>query len=203
MALQRNINNFAICFTFCRIFDVKVVIDFGAKDGLLCRFLRDHEINCYAYDKYSKPSYVIDFNEPPKEGIDLLMAFEVLEHLPNPAINLDEIFKFNPKYFLCSTILYGGQGSDWTYLSKETGQHVFFYSPDAINFIAQKYGYQVTQIGFTLFFYKPDVANIQKMIIALQTALTGWIFQAIKSYIFILPTKGNITDQQNIMKKIT
>ena len=131
------------------------------------------------------------------------MAFEVLEHLPNPSINLDEIFAFKPKYFLCSTDLYSDQGSDWWYLAKEGGQHVFFYSPAAINFIAQKYGYGVTQIGGMLFFYKPEIPNIQNMIISAQTALSGWIFQAIKSYIFLLPTNGHILDNQQVRAKLT
>jgi hypothetical protein len=202
MALQRNINNFAICYTVCKVLSARTVIDFGAKDGLLCRFLRDHEINCFAYDKYSKPSYVIDFADPPKEGIDLLMAFEVLEHLPNSSRNLEEIFSFKPKFFLFQTSLYSGQDADWSYLSKETGQHVFFYSLDALKFIANKYGYNVAQLGWTFFFYKPDTPDIQRNIIAAQTALSGWIFQAIKSYIFLLPTKGHVLDQKNIISKL-
>jgi hypothetical protein len=201
-ALQRNINNFAACFTIANLFNVKLAVDFGAKDGILCRFLRDHQINCYAYDKYSKPSYVIDFATPPRENIDLLMAFEVLEHFPNPAQNLEEIFSFKPRYFLCSTELYANYGSDWWYLATESGQHVFFYSPAAINLIALKYGYAVTQLGGMLLFYKADIPNVQNMIVAAQTALSGWIFQAIKSYIFLLPTRGAQADNELIRAKL-
>jgi hypothetical protein len=201
-SIQRNINNFAICLTLSKIFSVEIAIDFGAKDGMLCRFLRDHEINCYAYDKYTQPRYAIDFNDPPKKNVDLLMAFEVLEHFPNPCEDLEEIFSFNPKLFLCSTELYNSHKNDWWYLATEGGQHVFFYSADAIYFIAKKYGYKVVQVGSSLLFYKPEIPNISNMIVSAQTVLSGWIFQAIKSYIFILPTNGVSKDYELIQSKL-
>jgi hypothetical protein len=189
-AVQRNLNNFAFCYTFAKIFDVRTAVDFGASDGLLCRFLRDHGVDCYAYDRYAQPSYARDFTSPPKGNIDLLTAFEVLEHLPHPAKDLEEIFSFRPRYVLCSTELYANQPSDWWYLANEGGQHIFFYSVPAINLIAEKYDYGVAQIGGMLLFFRPDTPNIQNMLVAAQTALSGWIFQAIKSYVFLLPAGG-------------
>jgi len=202
-ALQRNIDNFAKCFTISKIFEIKKGVDFGAKDGILCRFLRDHEIDCYAYDRYSKPSYVIDFAAPPKSNIDILFAFEVLEHFANPTKDLEEIFSFNPKYVLCSTELYLNQKADWWYLAKEGGQHVFFYSLQAIHLIANKYNYAVTLIGGMLFFYKTEIPGVQHKIIAAQTALSGWIYKAIKPYIFSLPTSGYEKDNAIILKKLS
>jgi hypothetical protein len=201
-AVQRNINNFAFCYTFSKLFEVKTAVDFGASDGLLCRFLRDHSVDCYAYDRYAKPTYAQDFASPPKENVDLLTAFEVLEHLPNPAKDLDEIFSFKPKYFLCSTALYVNHPSDWWYLANEGGQHIFFYSVAAINLIANKYGYGVTQIGGMLLFYRPETPDVQNKIIAAQTALSGWIFQAIKSYVFLLPTNGVGNDYELVKSKL-
>lgn len=200
-AVQRNINNFAFCYAFSKIFNVKSAIDFGSSDGMLCRFMRDHEIDCYAYDKYAIPIYAQAFRSPPDRGVDLLTAFEVLEHLPNPAADLDEIFSFSPQYVLCSTEIYANQSSDWWYLAQEGGQHVFFYSAPAINFIAQKYGYNVVRIGEMLLFYRPEIRNINNMIVAAQTALSGWIFQAIKSYVFLLPAQGVGKDMNFIRSK--
>jgi hypothetical protein len=202
-ALQRNMNNFAACYALCKILSVNNIVDFGAKDGLLCRFLRDHQINCFAYDKYSKPSYSIDFQATIDLGpVDMLMAFEVLEHLPNPITDLDEIFSFNPSYVLVSTEIYTGQGEDWWYLAKEGGQHIFFYSVEAINIIAKKYRYSVTKIGNMILFFKSDIENVQNKIISSQTVLNGWIFQAIKSYIFLLPTYGIQADHDLVKSKI-
>lgn len=202
-AVQRNINNFAACYALSKIFSVNNIVDFGAKDGLLCRFLRDHQINCYAYDKYARPSYCIDFEVGKnEEKIELVVAFEVLEHLPNPKKDLDELFSFGSDYILASTEMYYDQTDDWWYLVKESGQHVFFYSAQALNYVAQKYGYGVTRIGGMILFFKPNIKDIQSKIISAQTIMDGWIFQAIKSFIFLLPTPGVQADHELVKSKI-
>jgi hypothetical protein len=203
-ALQRNINNFAACYTLAKLLSVDRVIDFGGKDGLLCRFLRDHLIDCYVYDKYSKPSYSIDFEAGSSQSnVDLVLAFEVFEHLPNPRVDLEEIFSFQSKYVLVTTDIYSNQGSDWWYLAKEGGQHVFFYSAQAINFIARKYGYGVTIVGSMILFFKEDIPEVLNKIVSSQTALDGWIFQAIKSYVFLLPTPGVGADYNFVKNKLS
>ena len=200
-AVQRNLDNFAFVHAFSRLFNVQTAIDFGARDGLLCRFLRDHGIDCYAYDKYATPMYALDFAQWPGGRPGMLTAFEVFEHLPNPASDLDELFGYDPDYMLVSTEIYAGQGADWWYLSRESGQHVFFYGPNAIRMIAQKYNYGVTQIGGFLLFFKPAMPFVQERIIAAQHALTGWIFQAIKSYTFLMPTEGVDRDFKAVVAK--
>ena len=202
-AVQRNLNNFAICYTFAKIFNVNRAIDFGSSDGLLCRFLRDHMIDAYCTDKYSVPKYAQNFTLPPTNNIDLITGFEVLEHLSDPNSDLDEIFSYDPKYFLCSTELYISQDENWWYLSKESGQHVFFYTAEAINFIADKYGYSVTKIGDMLLFYKLDIINIKEMIASANTCLTGWVFKAIKSFIFNLHADGIDNDYYLIKNKLS
>src|SRR5262249_27242632 len=53
---------------------------------------------------------------------------------------------------LISTELYCGQAKDWWYFAPETGQHVFFYSPDAMRLIAKEVGYSLmVGRGFILF----------------------------------------------------
>ncbi len=202
-ALQRNLQLFVICFTVSKIFGVATALDFGAKDGILCRFLRDHEINCYAYDKYAKSNYVTDFTVPPTTGIDLVMAFEVMEHFAHPAQDFEEIFAFRPKYFLFSTSTYTDQGKDWGYLATEHGQHVFFYSVAAIYLVAKKYGYAAIEIGQGVgLFYQPNTPNISNMLVAAQTALNGWIFQAIRSYVLTMPANGVFKDHDTITSKL-
>lgn len=200
-AVQRNLDNFAFCHAFCRLFEVRTALDFGARDGLLCRFLRDHGVDGYAYDKYASPMYALDFARWPGGRPGLLTAFEVFEHLPNPAVDLDELFGYDPDYMLVSTELYAGQGADWWYLSRESGQHVFFYGVNAITMIAQKYGYGAVQVGSFLLFFKPSLPNVQERIIAAQHALTGWIFQAIKAYTFLLPPTGIDNDFKAVVAK--
>jgi len=202
-ALQRNLNNFAACYTFSSLLSIKKIIDFGGKDGLLCRFLRDHLLECFVFDRYSSPDYAIDFRvHPGIADVDAVFAFEVFEHFANPGDDISEIFAFEPLYVLATTDIYTDQGADWWYLAKEGGQHVFFYSATALNLVAQKYGYSVVKVGGFILFYKPNISDVHQKIISLQSALSGWIFQAIKSYVFALPTPGVNADFEAVKLKL-
>lgn len=193
-ALQRNLQNFAACFTVARLFGLGTAVDYGGGDGMLCRFLRDHGIDAYSCDKYAQPVYAQGFTEPPFSFPDFLTAFEVLEHLPNPVADLGDIFAWNPKVMLLTTDLYGGQGPDWWYLTPQSGQHVFFYSPKAILMVAEKYGYMAAQAGNFLLLVRNDFPNRVEKAIAAQEILGSWILQAIKSHIVSLPAPGVADD---------
>jgi len=57
----------------------------GIGDGLLCRLLRDYNVNCYVKDKYAVATYGQGFSELDFATPNLLLAFEVLEHFAAPA----------------------------------------------------------------------------------------------------------------------
>jgi len=201
-ALQRNLQNFAYALIVSSIFDAKTAFDYGGGDGLLCRFLRDHSIDCYVYDKYSSPGYAQGFTTPPFERPDLLTAFEVFEHFVDPKAALAELLAKAPQVMVVTTSLYTGQAADWWYLDPETGQHVFFYSPQALMLIAQSYRYHVAQAGNCFLFVNQAVTDAEKKIFAAQKMLDGWIFQAIKSYMFSLPTPGSEKDFHDLQSRI-
>lgn len=161
-AAQRNLRNLAATFFLCRLFGFRNVVDMGGGDGLLCRLLRDYEINCFVQDKYAAPSYAQWFTEPDFAAPDVTIAFEVLEHLVNPAEALDEVFKQSPRLVLATTDLYRGQGEHWDYLAPDTGQHVFFFTASALKMLAVKYGYTlVLKRGYIMFFKeKPGAVRL-------------------------------------------
>lgn len=189
-ALQRNLTNFAACLTVVRLFGLQTAVDYGGGDGMLCRFLRDHGIDAYSCDRYAQPVYAQGFTDPSFSFPDFLTAFEVLEHLPDPAADLADIFTWNPKVVLLTTELFSGQGSDWWYLAPQSGQHVFFYSPKAVLLIAEKYGYMAVQMGGYLLFVRNDFPARVEKAVAAREILGSWVLQAVKSYIFTQPTPG-------------
>ena len=65
------------------MFNLKNVLDIGGGDGLFCRIMRDHFINCFSQDKFSKNIYAQHFEKPKFDNADLLTSFEVIEHLSN------------------------------------------------------------------------------------------------------------------------
>jgi hypothetical protein len=164
-AVQRNLDNFASCYALSRLFGSRNVLDVGGGDGLLCRMLRDYGINCYVVDKHAAPAYAQAFTEPDFDTPDLVVALEVMEHFANPRDELDALFARKSPLLLLSTGIYAGESRDWWYLAPDTGQHVFFYSRQALNWIGRRYGMEfVTSPGGLVLFFKE--ASVAKKLLA-------------------------------------
>ena len=186
-AVQRNLHNLAACYIISKIFKATNVIDIGGGDGLLCRLLRDYTINCYVKDKYATPTYGQGFTQQNFDTPDLIVGFEVMEHYPNPKYDLDNLFFYNPRALLLSTMIFTNEQQDWWYLSPESGQHVFFYSKKSIGMIATKYKYDlIISGGFILFVKKASMLSK----FASKVLLDGRVVRLIKSIILFLPTPG-------------
>jgi Methyltransferase domain len=155
-AVQRCLHNLGLTLAVSRTLGLRRLLDYGGGYGLLCRLLRDAGVDAYSFDRYRKTGYAAGFDAAPTEPFDLVTAFEVLEHLANPGVEIDEIFLARPRAVLASTEIYRGQGSDWWYLAPIEGQHVFFYSAKAIQLIGARYGYDVLfGRGFILYSRNP------------------------------------------------
>lgn len=145
------------------------VLDFGGGDGFVCRILRDLGFDAVVYDKYARNTYADGFEGKPDGKYDIICALEVWEHLASPKEEIDLIFAQRPNMVLVSTDMYDRQGADWTYLGPDQGGHVFFYSAEAMKFVAARYGYDVVVEGSTSVFSKSGISLWRR--IALSTAL--------------------------------
>lgn len=188
--VQRNLDNFAVCYALAQTFKVKTAIDYGGGDGLLCRFLRDHLIDCHIDDRYGSAKYAQGYDRPTFKTPDMVTAFEVFEHLPNPSETLETLFALRPRVMVVTTELYAGEEADWYYLVPESGQHVFFYSAKALKLIADRFGYQIAKAGKVYLFVRQDEPRLGRQMTIAQSLLDGWVFQALKAYIFTLPAPG-------------
>ena len=104
-------------------------------------------------------------------AFDLVIAIEVLEHLPAPAETLARMFAANPKVLLARTVLYRGEEADWDYLSVFTGQHVFFYSVKALDWIGKRFGYTAhIRDNYIVLIWK-DLSRIRNMLRLLRSPL--------------------------------
>ena len=124
-------------------------IDFGGGIGLFTRLMRDRGFNFHSYDLYAKPFFSDRYSLQSLAGQSpaVVTAFEVLEHFPDPARDLQLLFETRPAVLIATTELFTGQDVDWWYFGEDTGQHLFFYSPEAMNRIATRFGYALAQIG--------------------------------------------------------
>jgi len=194
-AAQRTLKNLAVCFFISKLYKLKNIIDFGGGDGLLCRLLRDYGLNCFVKDKYASATYAQGFTEPNFQSPDLVIAFEVLEHFPNPGRDLDNLFNLKPRVLLVSTGIYTNQQSDWWYLSLESGQHVFFYSKKALHFLAAKYGYGLVANGDFILFVRRSSLSYAKSALT-KLVLNRVIIRLLRSLIVILPARYAWNDRE-------
>jgi hypothetical protein len=126
------------------LFDKKgAFVDYGGGYGLFTRLMRDIGLDFYWLDPYARNLLSRGFEYGPEKGrLELLTAFEVFEHLANP---LEEIEKM---VGLCSNILFSTallprpipHPEQWWYYGLEHGQHVSFYSPQTLSWIASRFG---------------------------------------------------------------
>lgn len=188
-AAQRLLRNLSAAFTVSKVLGCRNVIDYGGGDGLLCRFLRDYGINCFVQDKHSASPYAQAYRTPDFDQADLVLAFEVVEHFADPRLDLAGLFAMRPKALLLSTGLYEQHGPDWWYLSPDTGQHVFFYSRDAIELIAKQYGYAVVIDRDLVLFVDPNAMSRVRVRVA-RWLFNRWIRRCVRGVLMFLPAPG-------------
>jgi len=170
-AVQRCLSNAAAVVTLSRLTKCKNIVDFGGGDGLLCRLLRDYGLNCFVHDKFATASYAQGFTQPNFPRPDLLVAFEVIEHFAEPRREIAELFAANAEILMVSTELYSQQKSTWWYLTPSSGQHVFFYSRQALLQVSKRFGYDVRFFGRYIVFYRPK--RISPAVVGLLGILFG------------------------------
>jgi hypothetical protein len=178
-AAQRVLVNSSFIALFAKLMGICTALDFGGGDGLLCRLLRDRGLDAFTIDAIGLPSYAQPFVGSLDKDYDLVTAFEVVEHFPNPRVSLDQLFQRRPKFLLVSTEPYAGQGAEWWYLAPDSGQHVFFYSEEALRWIAAHYNYNYCTINARHIFTKTRIPRLQRSILSrLTSSLPFKLYQA-------------------------
>ena len=206
-AAQRNWNNLAVVFHLSKLFGIKSVLDFGAGDGLLCRLLRDYQVNALCLDKHASPTYAQGFEAPEGFQPDMVVGFEVVEHFDEPANQLKALFGRSASVVLISTELYEKQGAEWRYLMPSSGQHVFFYSKKALRDYAASHGYESFFFGrYSLFLdssFKRELFAFFIRKIVLRLLLNRYGIQIFKLRMGLLRSRGVEADFQLLVARQT
>jgi len=136
-----NIETISRCLSQNRRHRVSNGIDLGAGYGLFVRGMRDKGIDFSWSDKYCENLLAKGF-EAKSGKYDVAVAFEVLEHLPNPIeflLSTRKEFKFQTCFF--SATCFDEEnlpGADWWYWAFEGGQHISFFSMRALLWMAKQ-----------------------------------------------------------------
>ncbi len=142
-------------------------LDYAGGYGLFTRMMRDKGFDFYHTDIYCQNIFAEYFDLkdlPDNSKFELLTAFEVFEHLPNPMAELEIMSKYTDSIFF-STMLQPNNDiqkvEEWWYFIPETGQHVALYTEKSLAFLANKFGYQfyTDGIGIHLFTKKKLTKN--------------------------------------------
>jgi hypothetical protein len=127
--------------------------------------LRDVGFEAFAYDPFAPNLLAAGYDGDIDQKYDMLVAIETLEHLADPAGELDSLFKPGHDLIVVRTQPYRGEGTDWHYFFGELGQHVFFYSYRARELIANKYGYEVVSCGDMSVFSRRPISRLQRLLL--------------------------------------
>jgi len=121
-------------------------LDFAGGYGMFTRLMRDKGFNFYHTDKYCQNLFAEYFDIScigTGTPFELITTFEVFEHLSNPIDEIAELFSYSDN-ILFSTELVPDKpiisAEDWWYFVPLIGQHIAFYTPAALQYIAQKNG---------------------------------------------------------------
>jgi hypothetical protein len=138
------------------------LVDFGAGYGMLVRMLRDRGVDAYWDDKYSKNLLSRGFEFDNSFKPDVVVAFEVMEHLPNPLQTVQNIMSQTDCFIFSTDLLPQLEyknNKDWWYFVPESGQHVFLSSRKTLETLAGKVGCKYKSINGLHIIYRGELMN--------------------------------------------
>lgn len=124
-------------------------LDFAGGYGTLTRLMRDRGLDFRHLDPLCANIFAVGHEGTLDEHYDLITAFEVLEHLPDPVASLEPVSRASDVLLLTTQVLPqpAPQPGDWDYFAPETGQHVTFYTVAGLRALADRLGMELTSSG--------------------------------------------------------
>lgn len=124
--------------------------------------VRDNGFDFYWYDKYCQNLFAKTF-ESKFEHYNILTAFELMEHLPQPYVDIDKMIKLADNIIFSTELIPNNvpKVNEWWYYSPETGQHVSFYTKKTLQIIAEKYNLNYVGNNFLHVFTNKSINSLE------------------------------------------
>lgn len=140
-------------------------VDFGAGPGMFVGLMRSIGRDFTSFDAFTKPvfSSYSSIDSMESETPQIITAFEVFEHLPEPNKTLNHLLSFQAPLIIFTTWHLDDQSEDWVYYLPDCGQHIFFYSRRAMEEHARSFGYKMLVSQYFFILYLPEMLSPQQI----------------------------------------
>jgi Methyltransferase domain len=121
-----------------------VFLDYGGGYGVFTRWMRDEGYNFFHYDPHCANLFASTHEGDISGSVryELVTAFEVIEHLPEPAKTVGDLLSISDSIFFSTELLPlpTPRIADWWYYGPEHGQHIAFFTPMSLQRLAARCG---------------------------------------------------------------
>lgn len=166
---------------------VESCLDYGAGHGIFVRLMRDAGFDFRWYDLHATNDYVRGFEHGEGQTYDFLTSFEVLEHLTDPLAEISKMMSLSPNILLTTELVPTATPRirDWWYYATASGQHISFYTPQAMNLIAARFGRHLLSRGpYHLFTTKPMSRFVFRLAVSTRLAAIFAVIRQRKSLVW-------------------
>lgn len=149
-------------------------LDHGGGYGLLVRMMRDVGFDYRWQDLHARNLFARGFEDRPGERYAAVSAFEVLEHLTDPATEIARLAE-RADTLVLGTELWSGrppQPDEWPYFGFAHGQHVVLYSRRTLEHLAGMHGFRLITDGrgFHVLTRRPDPGGVVEALVTRRRA---------------------------------
>lgn len=124
-------------------------LDYGGGDGLFVRLMRDRGYDFHWHDPYSTPVFAGVPCADMDAGYDLVTAFEVFEHAPDPVAFVSDLLARAPTLIFSTELVPASlnRPGEWHYYAPEDAQHISFLTDRGLHCLARKLGVHTASDG--------------------------------------------------------
>jgi hypothetical protein len=117
-------------------------VDYGGGSGMFVRVMRDRGFDFRWTDPFTQNQYARGFEAEPGQKYELVTAFEVFEHIPDPVGGVEAMLSYTDSILFGTILLPAHRPApdDWWYYTLDTGQHVSLYSRRSLETLAARFG---------------------------------------------------------------